>query len=171
MSKSVLEALLRRDRAIIIAALSVLTVLAWGDLALARRRYVDGRHGHDRLSHDSRRPKLDDAGVANRGEPIEFGYVFAMWAVMMIGMMTPSVAPMILIYARVGRQAVMDGKPFAATAWFVSGYLLAWTAFSLAATSAQWALERATLLTPDDGKREQYPWRCSVLSSIFYIEI
>ena len=27
-----LEALLRRDRAIIIAALSVLTVLAWGDL-------------------------------------------------------------------------------------------------------------------------------------------
>ena len=30
--------------------------------------------------------------------------VFAMWAVMMIGMMTPSATPMILIYARVGRQ-------------------------------------------------------------------
>jgi predicted metal-binding membrane protein len=42
----------------------------------------------------------------------------------------------------------MDGRPFAATAWFAGGYLLAWTAFSLAATSAQWALERATLLTP-----------------------
>jgi predicted metal-binding membrane protein len=28
------------------------------------------------------------------------------------------------------------------------GYLLAWTTFSLVATSAQWALERAALLTP-----------------------
>jgi predicted metal-binding membrane protein len=35
---------------------------------------------------------------------IEFAYVFAMWAVMMIGMMAPSAAPMILMYARVGRQ-------------------------------------------------------------------
>jgi Predicted metal-binding integral membrane protein len=81
-------------------------------------------------------------------KPIEFAFVFAMWAVMMVGMMTPSVAPMILIYARVGRQAAIDNKPFAATAWFVGGYLLAWTGFSLAATSAQWALERAALLTP-----------------------
>ena len=35
---------------------------------------------------------------------IEFAYVFAMWAVMMVGMMAPSAAPMILMYARVGRQ-------------------------------------------------------------------
>ena len=41
-----------------------------------------------------------------------------------------------------------ESQPFASTAWFAGGYLLAWTAFSLAATSAQWALERAALLTP-----------------------
>ena len=64
-------------------------------------------------------------------KPIEFAFVFAMWAVMMIGMMTPSAAPMILIYARVGRQAANEGKPFAATAWFAAGYFLAWTGFSL----------------------------------------
>jgi len=81
-------------------------------------------------------------------QPIEFAYAFAMWTVMMIGMMTPSVAPMILIYARVGRQADMRGQPFAATAWFAAGYLVAWTAFSLAATFVQWALQRAALLTP-----------------------
>ena len=46
------------------------------------------------------------------------------------------------------RQAWFNDKPFAATAWFVGGYLLAWIAFSLAATAAQWALERAALLTP-----------------------
>jgi hypothetical protein len=43
---------------------------------------------------------------------------------------------------------VKDGKSFAATTWFAGGYLLAWLAFSLVATSAQWMLERATLLTP-----------------------
>ena len=73
-------------------------------------------------------------------QPIEFSYVFAMWIVMMIGMMVPSVAPMILIYARVGRQAETSGQPFAASAWFAAGYLVAWTGFSLAATFAQWAL-------------------------------
>jgi predicted metal-binding membrane protein len=81
-------------------------------------------------------------------QPIEFAYVLAMWVAMMIGMMTPSVAPMILIYARVGRQAVAQGKPFAASGWFAAGYLLAWAAFSVVATTAQWALQRAALLTP-----------------------
>lgn len=55
---------------------------------------------------------------------------------------------MILIYARVGRHAVVSGHPFAASGWFACGYLVAWLGFSIAATCAQWALERAALLTP-----------------------
>ncbi len=147
MRELVLEALFRRDRAIIIAALSVLTVLAWVDLVWLADDMAMG--GMDMTGF-----RMIPAGqglmmpASEPWKPIEFGYVFAMWAVMMIGMMTPSVTPMILIYARVGRQAGMDGKPFAATAWFAGGYLLAWIAFSLAATSAQWTLERASLLTP-----------------------
>jgi predicted metal-binding membrane protein len=142
-----LEAVLRHDRAVVIAALAIVTALAWADLVwLANDMWMDG---------------MDMTGFrmipAGRGlmmptsapwQPIEFGYVLIMWVVMMIGMMTPSVAPMILIYARVGRQAANGGQPFAASAWFAAGYLLAWTAFSLVATSAQWALERAALLTP-----------------------
>jgi predicted metal-binding membrane protein len=147
MSDTALETVLRRDRMIVIAALATLTALAWADLV--------------RLADDMAMGGMDMTGFrmipAGRGlmmpasepwQPIEFGYVFAMWVVMMIGMMTPSVAPMILIYARVGRQAAMQGRPFAAGAWFAIGYLLSWTAFSLAATSAQWALDRAALLTP-----------------------
>ena len=80
---------------------------------------------------------------------IEFMFVLAMWAVMMIGMMTPSTTPMILLYARVGGQAASSGETLAATWWFASGYLLAWTAFSFAATLAQWVLERESLLTPE----------------------
>jgi predicted metal-binding membrane protein len=69
-----------------------------------------------------------------------------MWAVMMVGMMAPSAAPMLLMYARVARQAKSAGKPLAATGWFAAGYFLAWAGFSLAATLAQWVLERAALL-------------------------
>ena len=142
-----LETVLRRDRAIVIAALAVITTLAWADVVW--------------LADDMAMGGMDMTGFrmipAGQGlmmpasapwQPIEFAYVFAMWAVMMIGMMTPSVAPMILIYARVGRQAVVSGHPFAASGWFASGYLIAWSGFSLAASSAQWVLERAALLTP-----------------------
>jgi predicted metal-binding membrane protein len=78
---------------------------------------------------------------------MEFAFVFVMWTVMMIGMMTPSAAPMILMYARVGRQTGAQGRPLAAaTVWFGSGYFLVWAAFSLFATLVQWALERTALL-------------------------
>jgi predicted metal-binding membrane protein len=78
----------------------------------------------------------------------DFAFIFLMWAIMMVGMMTPSATPMILIYARVARQSAKDGKPLAATGWFAFGYLLSWTAFSLLAAFAQGVLERAALLTP-----------------------
>jgi len=147
MSDTALEAVLRRDRAVVIVALAIITASAWADLVW--------------LADDMAMGGMDMTGYrmipAGRGlmmpanapwQPIEFGYVFVMWVVMMIGMMMPSAAPMILIYARVGRQAAREGKLFAASGWFAGGYLLAWTAFSLFATSAQWALERAALLTP-----------------------
>ena len=43
MNDTALEAVLRRDRAIVIAALAVLTVLAWADLVwLAKDMAMDG---------------------------------------------------------------------------------------------------------------------------------
>jgi hypothetical protein len=90
-------------------------------------------------------PSLRPWGLA------EFLFALTMWAVMMIGMMTPSAAPMILIYARVARQAALQRHPFAPAGWFAAGYLLCWTGFALIATSAQWALERAALLAPMSG--------------------
>ena len=61
-------------------------------------------------------------------------------------MMAPSATPMILMYARVGRQGKSAGKPFAATGWFATGYFLAWAGFSLAPTFVQRASERAAFL-------------------------
>jgi predicted metal-binding membrane protein len=71
-----------------------------------------------------------------------------MWWAMMIGMMLPSAAPMTLTFATVNRRRRELGTPWVPTAVFVAGYLLAWGAFSLAATAAQLALVHAKLMAP-----------------------
>jgi predicted metal-binding membrane protein len=148
MSEPALEAVLRRDRIVVVAALAALTVLGWADLVWLADRMAAAGMDMAAARMKAGRDLMIMMPASAPWQPIEFASVFAMWVAMMIGMMTPSVTPMILIYARVGRQAAAEGKPFAASAWFAAGYLLSWTAFSLAATSAQWALERAALLTP-----------------------
>ena len=147
MSDVALEAVLRRDRAIVATAVFLLAVLAWAYvLWLAADMDMGGM--------DMSGFRMIPAGMAlitpatAPWNATEFAFVFAMWSVMMVGMMTPSATPMILIYARVGRQAAQQGKPLAASSWFASGYLLAWIGFALVATFAQWALERGSLLTP-----------------------
>ena len=145
MTDSALEAVLRRDRLLVAGALGVIAVLAWGYvLWLAADMDMGGM--------DMTGFRMIPAGIGimlPANEPwraIEFAFVFLMWAVMMIGMMAPSVAPMILMYARVGRQGSAKGKPLVATGWFAAGYFLTWIGFSLVATLVQWMVERATLL-------------------------
>ena len=77
-----------------------------------------------------------------------FGMMFFMWAVMMVGMMVPSAAPMILIYAAVARKAQQQGTSIASTAAFTAGYIFMWTVFSFVATIAQWQLDKVALLSP-----------------------
>lgn len=129
-----LESALHRDRLVVVAGLFVLTALAWAYLVW--------------LAEGMRMPVAGMVVAERAWSPTEFVLVFVMWSVMMVGMMTPSAAPMILIYARVGRQATLQGKSLAATGFFATGYLLAWVTFSLVATLAQWSLHKGLLLTP-----------------------
>ena len=145
MADRTFEAVLRRDRRIVAGALAVVAALAWVYvLWLAVDMNMAG------MSMSGFRMVPAGVGMmapaASPWSAVEFAFVFVMWAVMMIGMMAPSAAPMILLYARVGRQGKSAGKPLAATGWFVGGYFLAWVGFSLAATLVQWVLERAALL-------------------------
>ena len=75
---------------------------------------------------------------------IDFFLMFLMWAVMMVGMMVPSAAPMILAYESIGRQQ----PQYRHTLSFSLGYVTMWTSFSLVATLLQWGLESAALLSP-----------------------
>jgi predicted metal-binding membrane protein len=145
---TLLERVVRRDRAIVSIALIILTLLAW--------LYVL------RLAADMEMGGMDMTGTGMVSTGIrmvmtsrlqawsgaEFAFIFLMWSVMMVAMMLPSATPIVLLYARVGRMAAVDGEPFAPTGWFAAGYLLVWFGFAFAATSAQWGLERAALLTP-----------------------
>jgi predicted metal-binding membrane protein len=137
-------AVLRRDRIVVVLALTLLTALAWSYLLW--------------LSADMSMGGMDMSGFRMTPSGIglmipahmpwramEFAFVFAMWTVMMVGMMTPSAVPMILMYARVGRQ-VEPSTPLAPTVWFSIGYFTVWIAFALLATLVQWAFERTGLL-------------------------
>ena len=131
-----LEAILRRDRGIVLASLVAVTGLAWAYLAV--------------MAADMGGVSIDGMAVA-RVKPwtaVDFAAMLVMWAVMMIGMMAPSATPMILLYAAVTRKQRAQGHALAPTGAFVAGYVIAWTAFSLAATGLQWALAGAALLSP-----------------------
>ncbi len=156
MSDVALESVLRRDRVAVIAALAALTVLAWAyTFWLANNMNMsdvgDMSGGTPPTNMEGSRGANMGAILAPAFQPwsvIHFIFMAVMWSVMMVGMMTPSAAPMILLYARIGRQAALRGQPFAAAGFFAGGYLSAWTLFSLFATLGQWLLERAALLTP-----------------------
>lgn len=144
-----LEAVLRRDGLIIVTSIAALTVLAWAYiLRLAAGMTMGGMDmmGYRMISNGFEMAMAPAQQAWTAGD---FVLMFVMWAVMMIGMMVPSAAPMILIYARTGRMAAASAKPFAATGWFASGYLAVWSGFALVATTAQWALERLALLSPE----------------------
>jgi len=70
-----------------------------------------------------------------------------MWTVMMVAMMVPSAAPMILAFVTVNQRRQAANRPFVPVAIFLLGYLAVWTAFSAAATLAEWALHQAAMLS------------------------
>jgi predicted metal-binding membrane protein len=74
--------------------------------------------------------------------------VFLMWATMMIAMMLPSALPTILMF----QKAILNDPDVRSPALrmfaFATGYVLAWSGFSAAATLLQWALAEAALLSP-----------------------
>lgn len=138
------ERLIRRDRAITLSGLIALTLLSWvyvltgagtGMSTIAMTTWAF--------------PPPVMSGMEVAWDPAYAIIMLLMWWVMMIAMMTPSAAPMILLYARVARHAQAKGRirpGILPTFIFALGYLLIWFLFSVAATAAQWALEKAGMV-------------------------
>lgn len=79
--------------------------------------------------------------------PGYFIMMLVMWSIMMVAMMTPSAAPMVMLYRQVARKNHLSGVGLG-TSLFVGGYLLTWAVFSLVATTLQWLLEETAILSP-----------------------
>lgn len=133
---SVLQKLLARDRLAVVVGLAGAIALSWLYLVPASRDMYGAMNG------------LSAWMMEGTWDARYFLLIFLMWAVMMVGMMLPSAAPTLLLFATVLRKSDPRNAPVARTYAFGGGYLLAWTAFSLMATLLQWALAKTALLSP-----------------------
>ena len=131
-----LETALKHERRIIGAGLVAITLMAWTCtvyLAVA---------GMGDMHMAMAEPRI------RAWSALDLFLMFVMWAVMMVAMMVPSASPMVLLFATVHRQRRQQGKAYVPVSVFATGYVVVWSAFSAAATAAQWGLQQATLLSP-----------------------
>jgi predicted metal-binding membrane protein len=71
-----------------------------------------------------------DAGPGT--DPGTLGFFVGVWVVMMAAMMFPSIGPMVVMHVRIqGGRRERERTPPGATACFVAGYLIAWSAAGL----------------------------------------
>jgi predicted metal-binding membrane protein len=131
-------AALRHDRAVVLGSLAFVVLLAWTYLLLGAGVGVE---------------IMDMGGgqmMAMLPEwSLGYGFViFVMWAVMMLAMMLPSATPVTLLIDSIARKRAAAGNAVRGrTALFMFGYLSVWLVFAAAATTLQWALDRAGLLS------------------------
>jgi len=130
-----LEAVLQRDRMIVLSGVASIAILAWAYMAhMAWGRRGDGM--------DLAMLHMPAWGI------VDLALLFVMWVVMMVAMMVPTAAPMLLLFATINRRSRAQQRPFVPTTVFLSGYLLVWAGFSAVISVVQWGLHAAALLSP-----------------------
>jgi predicted metal-binding membrane protein len=73
-------------------------------------------------------------------------FTVTMWAVMMVGMMSASATPVLLLFAEMQARRAVRGVPLGVLL-FGLGYITLWVGFSVGAALAQLALHEAALLS------------------------
>jgi len=134
--QTLVERAFRHERAVLIAILGVVTAACWVWIVPMARDMYGPMTGPSAwmmtTDWDTRRVML----------------LAAMWIVMMAGMMLPSAAPMLMLYAGSVRHRG-GGAPAALRVYaMAAGYLLVWVGFSLIATLLQRLLSNLLVLSP-----------------------
>ncbi len=132
-----LEAVFKRDRAIVISGIVGISVLAWAYMFY---------QAWDMKNMDMA-IKMSMSQTQAWGA-VDFILMFVMWTVMMVAMMIPSAAPMLIMFAIINRKRCDQQHPFVHTGVFLLGYLAAWVWYSALATLTQWGLNNTALLSP-----------------------
>jgi len=141
---TVLEAALRRDRVVVVAALVAVIAVAWIWIVLGAGTGTSAVA----MTQMAGMPYMDMMMERAVWTPGYAALIFAMWWVMMVAMMLPGATPMLLLFARVNRTQKVRDRPYVPTGFFAAGYLAAWGGFSALAAGVQWGLEQLDLLGP-----------------------
>ena len=136
MIKSSSFSIYQRDRYLLISSLSVVVLLAWFYLYRLYENMPD-------MQTMTNMPM----GI-KPWTLLDFSMMLLMWVIMMIGMMVPTAMRSVMIYSQIVSKARSSGKSVASTYYFVSGYIVVWSLFSIAATVLQWFLESRALVSP-----------------------
>ena len=134
--RTLVERLVRHERAMLVATLIAVPLACWSWIIPMARDMYGAMTGPSAWMMTA---TWDTPHVLLLG---------AMWMVMMAGMMLPSAAPILLLYAGAARRRA-GGRH---AAWHVyamaAGYLLVWSAFSACATLLQRILSARLVLSP-----------------------
>jgi predicted metal-binding membrane protein len=138
-ASAAIAALSTRHRLLIVTCIVLITLLAWVYLV-----HLDHQMAAD-MEHEEMMAAMGMT-MDMSWKSADVFFTFAMWVVMMVGMMAPSASPMVLLFAS-SRANRSDRGVSADTLAFGLGYVAIWAAFSAGATLAQWGLHQATMLS------------------------
>jgi predicted metal-binding membrane protein len=131
----------RRDRVLIWISVCAVVALAWAYLI-----HLDQQMAFA-MASDAEMARMGMTMDPTPWTATDLWLTFAMWAVMMAGMMAPSAAPVLLVFA--GAQSKQAGGRSGVTVpAFAFGYLAVWTGFSAGAALVQGWLHQHALLSP-----------------------
>lgn len=133
---TLLESALRRARAPLVVLLILLPVVCWAWIVVMARDMYGPMTG---ASAWMMTPVWDARHVL---------LLWAMWAVMMAGMMLPSASPMLLFYGVAVRRRETGAGAVGQFCALATGYLAVWAVFSVIATVVQRLLAIRLLVSP-----------------------
>lgn len=125
-SPTILESAVRYDRAPAVVLLIVLPLVSWLWIVV--------------MAHDMYGPMTGASAwmMTRIWDLRHLALLWAMWAVMMVGMMLPSASPMLLLYGSVARRSATGALAASRQIYaLAAGYLAVWALFSLGATALQ----------------------------------
>ena len=131
-----LELLLGHERAPLVVLLILFPLVCWAWIVV--------------MAHDMYGPMTGASAwmMTLQWDASHVFLLWAMWAVMMVGMMLPSATPLLLLYGvavrRQGRDLTASRQIYALAA----GYATVWAIFSVCATAAQRILSARLVLSP-----------------------
>ena len=133
-----LERLLEHDRAAFAVLLILIPLACWTWIVVMARDMYGPMTG---ASAWMMTPRWDARHVV---------LLWAMWAVMMAGMMLPSASPLLLLYGAAARRGGRDADAGASRRIYAlaAGYVAVWALFSVAATAAQRILSSLLIVSP-----------------------